>query len=110
MLGQLFEIKISLAFPYLKVLRVFLYPVIEKYYKCGKINLPILNFPDLTTKASLAVIFESAVRAVVAAGLAFELIKMGSTYREYRSSYPLINKIVKAYSNWSVFTNLSNHL
>jgi hypothetical protein len=56
-----------------------------------------LNFPDLITKASLAVMFESALRAVAAAGLAFELIKMGSTYREYRSSYPLINKIVKAF-------------
>jgi hypothetical protein len=69
-----------------------------------------LNFPDLTTKASLAVIFDSALRAVEAAGLAFELIKMGSTYREYRSSYPLINKIMKAFSNWSVFKNLSIHL
>lgn len=38
-----------------------------------KLYLPILNFPDLITNASLAVTFDSAVWAVVAA-LAFELI------------------------------------
>ena len=39
----------------------------------NKFYLPILNFPDLITNASLAVTFDSAVCAVVAA-LAFELI------------------------------------